>query len=70
MKKKGVEFNDDCWIYEVCNPVQAKEVLAANGAVSTALPCRISVYGSECDYTRLHPRDGSSYRPHDDVCIS
>ena len=44
MRKKGVEFNTDCRIYEVCNPVQAKKVLEANGAVSTALPCRISVY--------------------------
>lgn len=51
MKKKGVEFATDCWIYEVCNPVQAKKVLEANGAVSTALPCRISVYGTEGDYT-------------------
>jgi uncharacterized protein (DUF302 family) len=44
MRKKGVEFNSECRIYEVCNPVQAKKVLEANGAVSTALPCRISVY--------------------------
>ena len=51
MKKKGVEFNRDCWIYEVCNPVQAKKVLEANGAVSTALPCLISVSGEEGDYT-------------------
>ena len=51
LKKKGVEFGTDCWIYEVCNPVQAKKVLEANGAVSTALPCRISVYGKEGAYT-------------------
>jgi uncharacterized protein (DUF302 family) len=51
MKKKGVDFNADCRIYEVCNPVQAKKVLEANGAVSTALPCRISVYGSGDGYT-------------------
>ncbi len=51
MKKKGVDFATDCRIYEVCNPVQAKKVLEANGAVSTALPCRISVYGSEGNYT-------------------
>ena len=44
MKKKGVEFASDVRIYEVCNPVQAKKVLEASGAVSTALPCRISVY--------------------------
>lgn len=51
MRKKGVEFNTDCRIYEVCNPVQAKKVLEANGAVSTALPCRISVYSSDGGYT-------------------
>ena len=28
-KKKGVEFNSDCWIYEVCNLGQAKKVLGA-----------------------------------------
>jgi len=46
MRNKGVEFANRCMIYEVCNPHQAKKVLEANGAVSTALPCRISVYGS------------------------
>jgi uncharacterized protein (DUF302 family) len=46
MAKKGVEFGRDVRIYEVCNPVQAKKVLEANGAVSTALPCRISVYAA------------------------
>ena len=51
MKKKGVDFANDCRIYEVCNPIQAKKVLEANGAISTALPCRISVYGSEGKYT-------------------
>ncbi len=44
MREKGVEFSGECMIYEVCNPVQAKKVLEVNGAVSTALPCRISVY--------------------------
>lgn len=46
MKKKGVDFANEIMIYEICNPHQAKKVLEANGAVSTALPCRISVYGS------------------------
>jgi len=44
MKEKGVEFDRDCLIYEVCNPHQAKKVLEANAEISTALPCRISVY--------------------------
>ncbi|HEV2492569.1 MAG TPA: DUF302 domain-containing protein [Terriglobia bacterium] len=44
MREKGVDFDRDCLIYEVCNPHQAKKVLEANAEISTALPCRISVY--------------------------
>ncbi len=44
MAAKGVDFAGECLIVEVCNPVQAKSVLEANLAISTALPCRISVY--------------------------
>ena len=44
MAKKGVEFARECRIFEVCNPHQAKKVLEANIGISTALPCRISVY--------------------------
>jgi len=51
MAKKGVELAMECHIFEVCNPHQAKRVLEMNGAISTALPCRISVYGHEGAYT-------------------
>ena len=44
MAKKGVEFAHECLIFEVCQPQQAKKVLDENMSVSTALPCRISVY--------------------------
>ena len=44
MAEKGVAFARECRIFEVCNPHQAKTVLEANLAISTALPCRISVY--------------------------
>ena len=44
MIKKGVEFARECLIVEVCQPYQAKKVLEANMSVSTALPCRISIY--------------------------
>ena len=44
MLKKGVQFDRECLIFEVCNPQQAKKVLDADMSVSTALPCRISVY--------------------------
>ena len=44
MIKKGVEFDRECLIFEVCQPQQAKKVLEENMSVSTALPCRISLY--------------------------
>ncbi|MDQ2925986.1 MAG: DUF302 domain-containing protein [Acidobacteriota bacterium] len=44
MVKKGVEFDRECLIFEVCQPQQAKKVLDENMSVSTALPCRISMY--------------------------
>jgi uncharacterized protein (DUF302 family) len=51
LNKKGVDLAIECRIYEVCNPRQAKKVLDSDGAISTALPCRISVYGSPNQYT-------------------
>ncbi len=50
MQKKGVAFGNKCLVYEVCNPEQAKKVLEANGAFSSMLPCRISVYSSGAGY--------------------
>src|SRR6266508_5870080 len=44
MAKKGIAFARECRVFEVCNPQQAKKVLEANLEISTALPCRISVY--------------------------
>ncbi|MFB3922572.1 MAG: DUF302 domain-containing protein [Terriglobia bacterium] len=51
MNEKGVDFDRECLIYEVCNPHQAKKVLEANAEVSTALPCRISVYSEGAGLT-------------------
>lgn len=44
LNDKGVAFERECLIFEVCNPSQAKKVLEANIAISAALPCRIAVY--------------------------
>jgi uncharacterized protein (DUF302 family) len=44
LAEKGVMFSRECRVFEVCNPHQAKKVLDANLEISTALPCRISVY--------------------------
>jgi uncharacterized protein (DUF302 family) len=44
MTAKGVDFPRACLVIEICNPAKAKSVLEANMKISTALPCRISVY--------------------------
>lgn len=44
MAKKNVAFAHECLIFEVCQPQQAKKVLDENMSISTALPCRISIY--------------------------
>ena len=44
MAKKGVAFAHECLIFEVCQPKQAKKVLDENMSLSTALPCRISIF--------------------------
>ncbi len=51
MANKGVELAMECKVFEVCNPHQAKKVLETDGILSTALPCRISVYGNAGGYT-------------------
>ncbi len=57
MKKKGVEFEKECRIFEVCNPHQAKRVLEKNMELSTVLPCRISVFteGGKVKLATLKP---------------
>lgn len=51
LANKGVEYAAECRVYEICNPQQAKRALeASGGAVSSALPCRISVYREEQGY--------------------
>jgi len=44
MVKKGIAFAPECLIFEICQPQQAKAVLDQDMSVSTALPCRISLY--------------------------
>lgn len=50
-QKKGIDLTMECRIVEVCNPAQAKKALGANGDVPAALPCQISVDGTEGRYT-------------------
>lgn len=44
LNQKGVAFDRQCRVFVLCNPNQAKKALSENMAMSTVLPCRISVY--------------------------
>jgi uncharacterized protein (DUF302 family) len=44
LRSKGVDFEQQCKVFEVCNPQQAAKVLATDMRMNMALPCRISVY--------------------------
>ena len=44
LRSKGIQFDEQCKVFEVCNPVQAAKVLSADMRLNMALPCRISVF--------------------------
>jgi uncharacterized protein (DUF302 family) len=44
LRSKGIVFDEECKIFEVCNPGQAAKVLSADMRLNMALPCRISVF--------------------------
>ena len=44
LRSKGMEFNEQCKVFEVCNPMQATKVLSTDMRLNMVLPCRISVY--------------------------
>ena len=44
IRSKGISFDQECKVFEVCNPGQAAKVLSADMRLNMALPCRISVF--------------------------
>ena len=44
LRSKGIAFEEQCKIFEVCNPAQAAKVLSTDMRLNMALPCRISVF--------------------------
>ncbi|MEQ1544646.1 DUF302 domain-containing protein [Methyloglobulus sp.] len=44
LRSKGIDFGNECKIFEVCNPGQAAKVLSTDMRLNMALPCRISVF--------------------------
>ena len=52
LRNKGIDFIEDCNVFEVCNPIQASKVLSIDMSLNMALPCRISVF-TEKGRTRI-----------------
>ena len=52
LRSKGVDFQEECKVFEVCNPKQAAKVLSTDMRLNMALPCRISVF-TEGDKTKI-----------------
>ena len=44
LRSKGIAFDEQCKVFEVCNPGQAAKVLSTDMRLNMALPCRISVF--------------------------
>ena len=44
LRSKGIDFEEQCKVFEVCNPAQAAKVLSTDMRLNMALPCRISVF--------------------------
>lgn len=47
LHEKGLEFDDNFMIMEVCNPVKAQKVLLAQREMGFFLPCKVAVYELE-----------------------
>ena len=52
LRSKGITFDEQCKVFDVCNPVQAAKVLSTDMRLNMALPCRISVF-TEKDKTKI-----------------
>lgn len=57
LNEKGLPFENECVVFEVCNPQSAQRVLLQDLGLSTALPCRISVYrdGGKTKIATINP---------------
>ena len=44
LRGKGISFDEQCKVFEVCNPGQAAKVMSVDMRLNMALPCRISVF--------------------------
>ncbi len=43
-RSKGIDFAENCRVFEVCNPIYAAKLLSVDMKLNMALPCRISIF--------------------------
>jgi uncharacterized protein (DUF302 family) len=43
-RSKGIDFAENCRVFEVCNPTHAAKLLSVDMKLNMALPCRISIF--------------------------
>lgn len=51
INSKGIEFENDYLIFEICNPQMAKEILDINMDIGVFLPCKVIVYSENNETT-------------------
>jgi len=44
LNSKGVDFDKECQILDICNPNYAKQFLGEDMSLSSVMPCKITVY--------------------------
>ncbi len=44
LREKGIDFNTECKILDICSPTIANEMLNADLSLSCIMPCKIAIY--------------------------
>lgn len=44
LREKGIDFNTECKILDICSPKIANEMLSADLSLSCVMPCKVAVY--------------------------
>ena len=47
LREKGIEFNTECKILDICSPKIANEFLTQDLSLSCIMPCKIAVYNDD-----------------------
>lgn len=51
MREKGIQFNQECKILDICSPKIAYEFLSKDISLSCVMPCKIAVYKDKDETT-------------------